>query len=192
MKKYTFRFALIILASALLWQWVFSLVCAPKKHETLKIFVTADRCDTAKMKAELDGLPVEKISVFSQSVTSNHYNDYLTTVGILESDLLIVDSSIFELEYAWQEFAPLDADLLSQYGLEAADYSFVSVEGTHYAIVIHDEDLGVSLLGDFLEVCEPGRQYCIAVNKNTPNAAPCSQGETTTDHAFRALALLLK
>ncbi len=192
MKKYTFRFAVIILASAILWQWVFALVCAPKKHETLQVFVTATRCDTAKIKNALGSLSVKEISVFSQSVENNHYNDYLTTVGILECDLLIVDSDIFELEYAWREFAPLDADLLSQYGLDAADYSFVTVDGTDYAIVIHDETMGISLLEDYLEVCAPGRQYCIAVNKNTPNAAPYSAGETTTDHAFQALAALLK
>lgn len=191
MKKNSFWFIAIFLASALLWQTVFSSLCAPKPWESLQLFVTASACDSEKIKAELADLPVRKISVFSHSITGTYYNDYLTTVGVLRSDLLIVDSSLFDVEYAWQEFAPLDADLLSAYGLTPDCYHFITANGTNYAIVIHDEALGISLLGEYLTVCEPGSQYCIVVNRNTPNAAPYSAGDNTTDHAFLALARLL-
>ncbi len=191
MKKNTLWFAAIILASALLWQMVFSSLRAPKPWESLQLFVTADTCDSAKIKTDLESLPVQKISIFSHSITGTHYNDYLTTIGVQSSDLLIVDSSIFDLEYTWQEFAPLNADLLSGYGLVPDSYHFITVNGTNYAIVIHDEALGISLLGEYLTVCEPGSRYCIAVNRNTPNAAPYSSDAQTTDHAFRALAMLL-
>ncbi len=184
-------FTVIILASVLLWQSLFSLVCAPGKQDSLQIFVTASRCDSQKMKAALQALPLEEISIFCQSSTGSHYNDYLTTAGILSSDLLIVDSAVFDLEYAWQEFAPLDSALLARYGLQPGDYSYVSAQGQSYAIIVYDETAGIALLSDMVDVCQPGRQYCIAVNRNLPNAAPYSQGADTTDCAFRALAMLL-
>ncbi len=184
-------FLLILLASAILWQSVFSVVCAPKKQECLQLFVTADRCDSKMIQAALAALPVKQVNVRCQSSSNPYYQDQLTTSGIMNSDLLILHSSIFEMEYAWQEFAPLDAELLMQYGLAPEQYSYVSCNGRNYAIVIHDESRGISLLGEYLELCEPGKQYCIAVNVNMPNARPFSEGEDTTDHAFLALAKLL-
>ncbi len=192
MKRNLPWFALIILISAILWQSVFGAICAPKAHETLQIFVTADYCNNQRIKDSLQALPVKEVYIASHSVTNAGYNDYLTTVGLLSSDLLIVDSAIFDAEYAWQEFAPLEESLLSQYGLDPKDYRYVTVEGTPYGIVVYNKNMGIDLLSDYLQVCEADRQYCIVVNRNTPNAAPFSWEEPCTDNAFRALATLLK
>ncbi len=194
MKKTLLRnlpvFFIICLASILLWQTVFSRVCAPKREETLQIFVTANVCHQEKIRQTLGVLPVKAVEVSSCSSTANHYQESLVTAGILNSDLLIVEASVFDPEYAYQEFAPLDARLLESYGLAAADYSYVERAGEQYAIIIYDESLGISLLSDYLQVCDPEKQYCIAVNRNLPNAAP--YGQALTDNAFRALAKLLK
>ncbi len=184
-------FLLIFLAAAVLWQSVFSLLTKPGKTERLQLFVTASACDSNAIKETLSHIPVESISVAFQSTESRNYNDYLTTVGILNSDLLILDSSIFEVEYAYQEFAPLEEDFLKQYGLDLDSLPLIPCQGNNYGIVVYDKKARIDLLPELFTPCDEARQYCIVINRNLPNAGPYSQGDVTTDHAFRALCALL-
>ncbi len=184
-------FLLIFLGAAVLWHSVFHLLCKPGKTETLQLFVTASACDSKAIRESLSDIPVQQITVASQSTGSSNYNDYLTTVGILNSDLLILDSTIFEVEYAWQEFAPLEEAFLKQYGLDLGSLTPILCQEKAYGIVIYDREAGIDLLSGLFTPCDENRQYCLVINRNLPNAGPYSQGNETTDHAFRAFAALL-
>ncbi len=185
-------FLLIFLVSALVWQGIFWAVDRPSEGERLQIFVTADGCDREKLLEKLEALPVRQLQVVDCGTGQSRYYDLFSTAGLLGSDLLVMESTVFDVQQAHREFVPLSRELLEQYGLDPQEFTFVEKDGQACAIVVYDRSLGIDLLQDCVQVCDPEKQYCIAVNILSLHCAPYSWEENATDYAFRALALLLQ
>ncbi len=185
-------FVLIVLLSAVMWQFVFDGITRPSATETIDVFVTADVCDTDFLHDKIAfALDIPKVGIYSYSPDDVYYAVNLTTTGLLYSDLLIISSENFRNETTALNFAPLSETLLTSYGIGVDNLHFIASGGTVCAITVFDREKGIDLFDGALKYADETQSYCIAVSVNRPNAAPYSQQKHTTDNAFRALAALI-
>lgn len=182
-------FVLIIVAATLLWAVVFDAMTQPKDTETINVFVTANSCDTDKIKQKIatDGIAT---GVTFATETDSYYPIQFSTVALINSDIIIMSSDRIPQEDAQMQYAELSEELLQKHGLDEKTLSFVGCQGKNYAIVVFDKQNGINLL-DGLAVFDEEKVYCVAVNVTRPNAYPYSDDKENTENAFVALAKLL-
>ena len=180
-------FVLIIIASIVLWSFVFGSITKPADTEKITLFLTAEASDEAKIKDKiaLNGITT---SVVSASETDKYYSAQFTTTALITADLIVMNADKMPTSHADMQFAPLNSALLDKFGI--GERTFVTSEDTPYAIVVYDKQNGINLLNGLARFDE-NNVYCIAVNVTRPNAAPFSTADKTTDNAFVALSKLL-
>lgn len=182
-------FILIVLVVIVAVNLLFSNLTQPKDYQTINIFISAESCDKSAIKA---ASTAENCAVYCYSESNSYYSSLLSTNGMLLCDILIVSENYLPTDTIEKEYAPLEDDFLSAYGIYCSDFTFYEKDGVPYALLVYEKDSQTDLLRDKVNFGETDLKYYLIVNSSRPNAAPYSVAQITSDNAFTTLALLLK
>ncbi len=184
-------FIAVIVVSILAWQFAFDGISAPKKYQTLNAFITAEKCNFVLLENKLSAIDgVKSVSVTASSEKSDYYGDRLTTTGLINSDILILNLSVMPQKNLDVQFAELDENVLKTYGINADDYVFYTVEGKNYGIVVYDKENGINLFDGIIEFDE-NEKFVLSLSTYRPNAVTDHNTKNTSDNAYKALKILL-
>ncbi len=184
-------FVAVLAVSVLLWQFVFDGVTSPKNHQTLNVFITAEKCNYVMIENNLATIEgVKSANVISSSEKSEYYGDRLATTGLINSDILILNLSAMPEKNLDAQFAELDEKVLSDYGINAVNYLFYTSDDKNYGIVVYDKENGIDLFASIIKFDET-EKYVLSLNCCRPNAVTDKNVKNTSDNAFKALKILL-
>lgn len=139
------------------WYFVFAQITKPKREETLSIFVTCETCDDNNLLERVSGIELKNKELHTASPRSEYYDSVLQTIGIISSDVMIVQTSLFENSATFTSFVPINV---------ALDSKYVTIDngGYAYAIVVYDGTTNL-LEG----ICTFSSPVCIGVNSASPH-----------------------
>ncbi len=135
------RLVLILLVSVLFWVVVFDALDAPRKEETLHVFIAAsalekDRLEQSLMEAlEAEGIRKVVITVLSES--DAFFPTAMMTQGLLESDVLILPLELLQTFCLKDQFRVL--------GYSDDDQTLVIEDDMPLGIVVGPDDLSFSV-----------------------------------------------
>lgn len=184
-------FIAVIVISVVLWAFAFDNITAPKKYQTLNLFITAEKCNVTLIEeklSEIDG--VKRVNAVSSSEKSNYYGEQLSTIGLINSDVLILNLASMPEKNLDVQFAPLDGDVIKRYGLNAEDYTFFAMEDRNFGIIVYDKENGIDLFDGIIEFDE-NEKFVLCLSSYRPNAVTNGTVKNTSDNAYTALSVLL-
>lgn len=184
-------FVIVIALSIAVWSFVFTELTTPKDYQTLNVFITANSGERSYIKDNLQSIDgVKKSDVILTAEKDEYYGAQLSSVGLFNCDLLILNVNDLPEKNLSDQFAPLEKDFLKTYGLDVDNLTFVFKEDNNYAVIVFDKKNNVDLLKGIVNFDET-QVYCAVINAERPNAAPYSKGDNVTDNAFKGLVNLL-
>lgn len=184
-------FVVVIALSVALWSFIFTELSAPKDYQTLNVFITANSGERSYIEDAL--LSVDGVKKSNATLTAEkdeYYGTQLSSIGLFNCDLLILNVNALPQKNLSDQFAPLEKDFLKTYGFDVDNLAFVFRENNNYAVIVFDKQNDVDLLKGFVTFDET-QVYCVVINAERPNATPYSKGDNVTDNAFKGLFNLL-
>lgn len=184
----------IITLMSVSWVALFNKLDQPKANEKIQIFIASnayrDELST-NLAAGLKDVGVKSVSLKAVSQDSSLFYTMLSTVGVLDSDLLILPYTILKGIGEMGEFVPLERDTLRTYNIDTSDHELWTHDSKNYALKIYDASSKTNYLDTYFLLSD-SEDYYVALNKNTCNAlAHPNNDKTSSDRAFYALNVLL-
>lgn len=184
----------IISLMTLTWTWLFSALDTPKDSERIQLFLATNeyREDLeTDMESGLANVGVKDVIITAVAPDSPYFFTMLSTIGILDCDLLLLPETVITGIEDITNFAPLEENVLAEYDITASQYDYFTFGVYNYAIKIYDADSTNNLLDRYFSITSSD-DYYLAINANTVNSGSYSKtAGTTSDHSFEALAFLL-
>ena len=177
-------FAFIIVASAVIWGFIFVQIYKPADNEKIALFVTAERCDKDFFEQKiLSATDAKQVTVVSCSYSDNNYYETFQVQGLLSADLIILKTEELADKAMTTSFLPLSGELLAKYDIPADRLVFF--ESVAYAVIIYDTAESIDVFGNKLGFSDDD-SYCIGINITSENA-----DQSGDDNALKALSALL-
>lgn len=199
MKHPKFRFwpyigVLSVLLMSATWISVFNKLDAPKSHERLQLFLASNEYQenfAETLNTTLKPPGVKDITLKALSVESPLFYTMLSTVGILDSDLLILPAHVINGIGTLNDFIALDTTLLNDFNIDTTDLTYFTNDNHHYGIKLYDGESKTNYLPAYFSFTST-EDYYVLMNTNTYNAGEYGQkGTVSSTSAFTFLALLL-
>lgn len=183
-------FILIFIASCIVWFSVFSFLDRPKDYEKLQLFITADLIEEDSLKDKINQKELYKdVIIYSCNEEDSYYTSMLETLGIISSDLLIVNEEIIKTKGATTSFVELDSSYLSTYGIDLNKYELTYVDNKAYGIVIYDNFKNINLIDEIkYQKTDKNVRYCLCLNNISYHIGKYSlKTKKVTDNIFKSL-----
>ncbi|MFA5235952.1 MAG: hypothetical protein WC399_03845 [Bacilli bacterium] len=184
----------VIIATTLIWTGLFRALDAPKAHESIQLFLAtnafSDDLDV-DLEVNLSEQGVKDVVINAVAPDSPYFFTMLSTIGILDCDLLLLPEVVLAGVEDITNFVPLEADYLVNFDIAMADYSRYMVGSVDYGIQVYDATSETNLMNRYFSISGE-ENYYLVVNANTVNCAPYSKATgTTSSRSFAALSFLL-
>ena len=184
-------FIVIFISATLIWSFIFDNINAPKKHEKIDIFITADVVNKNAITYKINNNSLKQITITNCSENDQYYSATLETIGIISSDILIVKDDLVLTEGATTSFIELEENYLNQFNINLHDFELIYVDETPYAIVVYDESKSINLLKDYITFDNKNEIYCLVLNNISAHIGKYSTTEKNTTIAFDIIYKLL-
>ncbi len=184
-------YIVIFICSTLIWSFIFNNITAPKKHEKIDIFITANVVDKDAITYKINNNNLKQITITNCGENDEYYSATLETIGIISSDILIVTDDLVLTEGATTSFIELEESYMKQFNINLNDFELVYVNETPYAIVVYDESKNINLLQDYVTFDNKNEVYCIVINNISVHIGKYASAENSTLIAFDVIYNLL-
>lgn len=184
----------VVTVMSVSWINLFNKLDAPRKTEKIEIFIATNQYVENLGDLLSTGLKesgVKAVNIHAVAPESALFYTMLSSVGVLDSDLLVLPSSVIEGIGETDDFVLLDSAFLKDYAIAGDEYEYWTNTKGKYGIKIYDAQTKFNYLDKYFWI-NSAEDYYIAVNTNTVNSAPYSKvSENTSNRAFLALSFLL-
>ena len=186
----------VILVSILFWLSFFTIFYSYKDYEQVQIFITSHTYYSnieEQLLKNVNENTLKNIVVTHVSYDDDNYDSALVTVGMLDSDILILPESVLNHHTIEYEFIELSDSYLDIYGIDLSNFELLTISDTVYAIKVYDSETKTSNLNEYVSFSyEDTNDYYILINASSINAGDYGVVEqNTTTNVFKVLKELL-
>ncbi len=184
LKENILWFALVFTLSAIIWNFTFSALDAPKDTEKLSVFVTAGEVDESYFTKKLEiSQKIKKTTVYYREESARYFDEYFGTAGLINSDLLVIPSAMLDDNAMLACTLILNDEIIEKYGLDGCE--FFTKDALKYGVTVLSET--VDIFGSAVRYENDEESYVLIVNAASKNA-----DINGNDNALKALKNLVK